>query len=142
MKNNNINESKFDEISVKNDFNWFWDELYDTFDDEVKSPMETIDIDTLDVSRIDDLAMSEDYMGFQDYLDQLSDDCKHEALEYVENNYPEFLKDEEWNVIEPMKWWTINKELVDDLGNKPAFDRNNVKGQLTQNLFDSYKNAA
>ena len=137
-----MKESNFEEVSVKNDFNWFGGDLYDTFDNEFESPIEDVEYATFDTAKIDELATDEDYMWFQDYLDQLNDDDKHEALEYVENNYPEFLKDEEWNLIEPMKWWSTNKELVDDLGNKPDFDKNIVKDELTKNLFDSYKNAA
>lgn len=142
MKNTEMNESKFDEVSIRNEFNWFRDDLYDTFDDEFESPIENIDITALDTDKIDELVKDEDYMWYQDYLDKLSDDCKHEALDYVKNNYPEFLKDEEWNIVEPMKWWSVNKELAHDLDNKPAFDRNNVKAELTQNLIESYKNAA
>lgn len=137
-----MKESKIEEVSVKNDFNWFGGDLYDTFDNEFESPIEDVEYATFDTAKIDELATDEDYMWFQDYLDQLNDDDKHEALEYVENNYPEFLKDEEWNLIEPMKWWSTNKELADDLGTKPDFDKNIVKDELTRNLFDSYKNAA
>ena len=137
-----MKESNFEEVSVKNDFNWFGGDLYDTFDNEFESPIEDVEYATFDTAKIDELVEDEDYMWFQDYLDHLSDENKHEALEYVKNNYPEFLKDEEWNLIEPMKWWSTNKELVDDLGNKPDFDKNIVKDELTKNLFDSYKNAA
>ena len=142
MKNIGMNESKFDEVSIRNEFDWFGDDLYDTFDDEFDSPIENVDITVLDTDKIDELVKDEDYMWYQDYLDQLDDTCKHDASEYVKNNYPEFLKDEEWNLVEPMKWWITNKELADDLKNKPTFDRNNIKDELSQNLLDSYKNAA
>ena len=132
-----MNESKFEEVSVKNDFNWF-----EGFDDKFESPIEDIKYATFDTAKIDELATIEDYMEFQHYLDQLRDEDKHKALEYVENNYPEFLKDEEWNLIEPMKWWSTNKELAYDLGNKPDFDKNTIKAELTKNLLKAYKNAA
>lgn len=138
MTDNELNESKFEEVSVKNDFNWFEGDLYDTFE----SPIEDIKYATFDTAKIDELATIEDYMEFQHYLDQLRDEDKHKALEYVENNYPEFLKDEEWNLIEPMKWWSTNKELADDLENKPDFDKNIIKDELTKNLLKAYKNAA
>lgn len=142
MKKNEMKESKFDEISVKNGFNWFWDDSYDTFDDEFESPIEDVEYATFDTAKIDELVTDEDYMWFWDYLKQLSDDDRHEALEYVKNNHLEFLNDEEWNLFEPMKWWSINKKLADDLKSKPTFDRSNIKNELSQNLFDSYKNAA
>ena len=138
MKNNKINESPFEEITVKNDFNWFGGYISEAFDNKFESPIENVEYATFDTDKIDELVTDEDYMWFQDYLDHLSHDNQHEALEYIKNNYPEFLKDEEWNLVEPMKWWSTNKELVDDLENKSAFNRNNVKVQLTQNLFDSY----
>jgi hypothetical protein len=83
-------------------------------------------------------------MWFQDYLDTLDDEKKHEALEYVENNYPEFMEDEEWNVFEPMKWNTnAEKNLVDNFDKKVSFEkRDSIKNELWDALLESYKNAA
>ena len=88
MKNNINQESPIETISVKNDFEWFGYEgdSYEDFD-SLESPIENVDIQKLDLEEIDKFVDNGDYMGFQDYLDALDDDQKHEALEYVENNY-------------------------------------------------------
>lgn len=144
MKNNINQESPIETISVKNDFEWFgyeWDS-YEDFD-SLESPIENVDIQKLDLEEIDKFVDNGDYMGFQDYLDALDDDQKHEALEYVENNYPEFMEDEEWNLFEPMKWNTsTEKNLADNLENKTSFEKRNIQSELWDALLESYKNAA
>lgn len=144
MKNNINQESPIETISVKNDFEWFgyeWDS-YEDFD-SLESPIENVDIQKLDLEEIDKFVDNGDYMGFQDYLDALDDDQKHEALEYVENNYPEFMEDEEWNLFEPMKWNTsTEKNLADNLENKTSFEKRNIQSELWDALLESYRNAA
>lgn len=137
------NESSMDVISWGYDFDGFGDDLYDNFEQE-ESPIESINSEKLDITKIDELVNSEDYMWFQDYLDTLDDEKKHEALEYVENNYPEFMEDEEWNVFEPMKWNTnAEKNLVDNFDKKVSFEkRDSIKNELWDALLESYKNAA
>ena len=82
-------------------------------------------------------------MWLQEYLDELDDEQKIEANEYVQTNFPEFLQDEEWSTFEPMKWNTEkDKELLDNLGKKPHFNRIKIKWELWDALIDSYKNAA
>ena len=144
MKNDINQESPIETISVKNDFEWFgyeWDS-YEDFD-SLESPIENVDIQKLDLEEIDKFVDNGDYMGFQDYLDALDDDQKHEALEYVENNYPEFMEDEEWNLFEPMKWNTsTEKNLADNLENKTSFEKRNIQSELWDALLESYRNAA
>lgn len=144
MKKDINQESPIETISVKNDFEWFgyeWDS-YENFD-SLESPIENVDIQKLDLEEIDKFVDNGDYMGFQDYLDALDDDQKHEALEYVENNYPEFMEDEEWNLFEPMKWNTsTEKNLADNLENKTSFEKRNIQSELWDALLESYRNAA
>jgi len=139
----NLVESPIETISVQNDFDWFgyeWD-IYDNFNSE--SQFENIDVKKLDFAKINAFVSDGDYMWFQDYLDVLDDEKKHEALEYVENNYPEFMEDEEWNLFEPMKWNTsTEKKLADNLDNKPSFDKRDIQDELWDALLESYKNAA
>ena len=97
----------------------------------------------MDLEKIDEFVANWDYMGFQDYLDTLDEDQKHEAMKYVENNYPEFLEDEEWNVIEPMKSNTNTENLVANFDKKVSFDKkDSIKNELWDALLESYKNAA
>ncbi len=65
-------------------------------------------------------------------------------MEYIENNYPEFLEDEDGNLFEPMKWWKVDteKEIMADLNRKPGFDKNDIKLKLWDALLESYKDAA
>jgi len=136
------NESPIDVINSGYDFNWFGDDLYENFVEE-ETPIESMNNEKLDTAKIDELVDLEDYMWFQDYLDTLDDEKKHEALEYVENNYPEFMKDEEWNLFEPMKSNTGTKEnLAKNLDNKPSFDKRDIQDELWDALLESYKNAA
>ena len=136
--------SPIETISVDNDFEWFgyeWD-IYENFDSS-ESPIENVDIQKLDLEKIDEFVANWDYMGFQDYLDTLDEDQKHEAMKYVENNYPEFLEDEEWNVIEPMKSNTNTENLVANFDKKVSFDKkDSIKNELWDALLESYKNAA
>lgn len=136
------NESPIDVINSGYDFDWFGDDLYDNFLEE-ETPIESMNNEKLDTAKIDELVDLEDYMWFQDYLDKFDDEKKHEALEYVENNYPEFMKDEEWNLFEPMKSNTGTKEnLAENLNNKPSFDKRDIQDELWDALLESYKNAA
>ncbi len=141
---NTQKEPQMDVISVKNDFGGFGyeDDIFENFETQ-ESPIETINGQKLDKKIIDEFVNNLDYMWIQEYLDSVDDDLKHEILEYIENNYPEFFEDEEWNLLEPMKWWKINtdKEIVDNFNKKSDFDKNIVKSELTATL-DSYKNAA
>jgi hypothetical protein len=144
MKKNINKESPIETISVKNDFEWFgyeWD-IYENFDSS-ESLIENVDIQKLDTTKIDKLVESEDYMWLQDYLDNIEEDQKLEANEYIQSNFPEFLQDEEWNTFEPMKWNTLkDKELIENLDKKPHFNRNKIKDELWDALVESYKNAA
>jgi len=144
MKNNVNEESFMENITIDNDFKWFgyeWD-VYENFDGS-ESKFENMNVQKLDFEKIDEFVNNEDYMWFQDYLDTLDDEKKHEALEYVENNYLEFMEDEEWNLFEPMKWNTsIEKKLVDNLDNRPSFDKRDIQSELWDALLESYKNAA
>jgi hypothetical protein len=75
-------------------------------------------------------------------LDELDEDQRIEANEYIQSNFPEFLQDEEWNTFEPMKWNTTkDKELLDNLQKKTHFNRTTIKDELWDTL-ESYKNAA
>lgn len=139
MKNDVNKESPIETISVKNDFDGFNydDEIYENFE----SPEYTIQ--KFDTDKIDAFVDNLDYMWFQEYLDELEDEDKNQAQEYVENNYPEFMEDEEWNLFEPMKWNTnSNKEIFDNFGTKHSFDKRNIQWELWDALIESYKNAA
>ena len=143
LDENKMNESKIDVINSGYDFEWFGDDLYGNFVDSEESPLETINIWKFDSNKIDELVESEDYMWLQEYLDELVDEQKMEANEYVQTNFPKFLQDEEWSTFEPMKWNTIkDKELLDNLDKKPHFNRIKIKWELWDALIDSYKNAA
>ena len=143
MKNLEMNESKIDVVNWGYDFDWFGDDLYDNFVDD-ESPIESLSGWKLDTAKIDELVKNEDYMWFGDYLDELDGDQKIQAQEYVQNNFPEFLQDDEWNTFEPMKWWNISKdkEIFDNLDKKTHFNRNIIKDELWDALVESYKNAA
>lgn len=140
MKNDVNKESPIETISVKNDFDGFNydDEIYENFDSS-ENTVQKLDTDKIDVF-VDNL----DYMWFQEYLDELEDEDKNQALEYIENNYPEFMEDEEWATFEPMKWGKFNteKEIAKDFSKKPNFDKVNIKSDLWETLLNSYKNAA
>lgn len=136
------NESPIDVINSGYDFEWFWDDLYENFEWE-ESPIESVNNEKLDTDKIYELVSSEDYMWLQDYLDELDEEKKAQAQEYIQNNFPEFLEDEEWNTFEPMKWNTTkDKELLDNFEKKSHFDRNTIKNELWDALVESYKNAA
>lgn len=136
------NESPIDVINSGYDFEWFWDDLYENFEWE-ESPIESVNNEKLDTDKIYELVSSEDYMWLQDYLDELDEEKKAQAQEYIQNNFPEFLEDEEWNTFEPMKWNTTkDKELFDNFEKKSHFDRNTIKNELWDALVESYKNAA
>lgn len=138
-----MNESPMEVVNWGYDFEWFGDDLYDGFVDGEESPMETNNIGKFDSTKIDALVEAEDYMWLQEYLNELDDDKKLQAKEYIQTNFPEFLQDEEWSTFEPMKWNTIkDKELFDNLDKKPYFNRRKTKDELWDALINSYKNAA
>ena len=136
-------ESTFSRVDVPNEFEWF-DGYNDNFENEYESPIESVSETKMDTVEIDELVKMEDYMWLQNYLDNLNEDQKVEAEEYVKNNYPEFLEDEEGNTFEPMKWWKfgVEKEIFNDFNKKPNFDKRNIKSGLWETLLESYKNAA
>ena len=137
-----MNESEFDVITRGHDFNWFGGDSYDDFVQEDESLIESVNNEKLDTDKINTLVEEEDYMWLQEYLDELDDDQKIEANEYIQSNFPEFLQDEEWNTFEPMKWNTTkDKELLDNLQKKTHFNRTTIKDELWDTL-ESYKNAA
>lgn len=142
-KNNELNkESPIELVNWGYDFEWFWDDLYENFEWE-ESIIESVNNEKLDTDKIYELVSSEDYMWLQDYLDELDEEKKAQAQEYIQNNFPEFLEDEEWNTFEPMKWNTTkDKELLDNFEKKSHFDRNTIKNELWDALVESYKNAA
>ncbi len=138
-----MNESKIDVVNSGYDFEWFGDDLYDDFVNSEESQMEPVNIENFDFTKIDTIVKSGDYLWLKDYLDELNDDQKVEANEYIHANFPEFLQDEEWSVFEPMKWNTgRDKELFDNLDNKTHINRINIKDELWKALVNSYKNAA
>lgn len=140
MKNDINKESPIETISVKNDFEGFNydDEIYENFESKENT------VQKFDTEKIDSFVENSDYMWFQEYLDELEEDDKNEALQYVENNYPEFLEDEEWNIFEPMKWWKTgaDKEILKDFNKKSNFDKTATKSDLWETLLNSYKDAA
>lgn len=138
MENDINRESPIDLITVENDFDGFdYDDIYENF--EATESIKKI----LEIDKIKDFMDKMDYMWFQEYLDELEDEDKIEALEYVKNNFPEFMEDEEWNTFEPMKWNTIkDKELSNNLNNKSYFKRSKIKEELWDALVNSYKDAA
>ena len=142
MKNNVNEESFMENITIDNDFKWFgyeWD-VYENFDG---SEFENMNVQKLDFEKIDEFVENLDYMWFDDYLDKLENDDKNKSLEYIKDNHSEFLKDEEWNLREPMKWNTnSNKEIFDNFGTKFSFDKRNIQWKLWDALLESYKNAA
>lgn len=143
LNENEMNESKIDVVNSGYDFEWFGDDLYDNFVNSDESQLEAVNVWKFDSNKIDELVEAEDYMWLQEYLDELDDEQKIEANEYVQTNFPEFLQDEEWSTFEPMKWNTIkDKELLDNLDKKPHFNRGKIKWELWDALIDSYKNAA
>ena len=144
MKNNVNEESLMENITVDNDFegfNYDEDEAENNYDN-----FETMEntIQVLDTKKIDAFVDKMDYMWFQEYLDWLEENDKNEALEYVKNNYSEFMEDEEWNIFEPMKWWKFDtdKEIARDFNKKSNFDKTTIKSDLWETLLNSYKNAA
>jgi len=143
LNENEMNESKIDVVNSGYDFEWFGDDLYDNFVNSDESQLEAVNVWKFDSNKIDELVEAEDYMWLQEYLDELDDEQKIEANEYVQTNFPEFLQDEEWSTFEPMKWNTVkDKELLDNLDKKPHFNRIKIKWELWDALIDSYKNAA
>lgn len=144
LNKNEMNESKIDVVNSGYDFEWFGDNLYDNFVNSDESLLEAVNVWKFDSNKIDELVEAEDYMWFQEYLDKLGDADKNEAMEYIENNYPEFLEDEDGNLFEPMKWWKVDteKEIMADLNRKPGFDKNDIKLKLWDALLESYKDAA
>ena len=115
---NDIKESPIDLLTVENDFEGF------DYDDDICEKFEATESikRILEIDKINDFMDNMDYMWFQEYLDELEDEDKIEALEYVKNNFPEFMEDEEWNTFEPLKWNTIqDKELSNNLNNKSYF---------------------
>lgn len=139
MENDINNESPIDLLTVENDFEWF------DYDDDICENFEATESikKVLEIDKINDFTDNMDYMWFQEYLDELEDEDKIEALEYVKNNFPEFMEDEEWNLFEPMKWNTsIEKDSKNQSSNKVSFDKRDIQNELGDALLESYKNAA
>ena len=139
MENDINNESPIDLITVENDFDGF------DYDDDICENFEATESikKVLEIDKINDFMDNMDYMWFQEYLDELEDEDKIEALEYVKNNFPEFMEDEEWNLFEPMKWNTsIEKDSKNQSSNKVSFDKRDIQNELGDALLESYKNAA
>lgn len=139
MENDINNESPIDLITVENDFDGF------DYDDDICENFEATETikEILDIEKINDFVNNMDYMWFQEYLDELEDEDKIKALEYVKNNFPEFMEDEEWNLFEPMKWNTsIEKDSKNQSSNKVSFDKRDIQNELGDALLESYKNAA
>ena len=140
MENDINNESPIDLVTVENDFDGF------DYDDDICENFEATETikEILDIEKINDFVNNMDYMWFQEYLDELEDEDKIEALEYVKNNFPEFMEDEDGIVFEPMKWWKFDadKEITRDFNKKSSFDKTNIKTDLWETLLNSYRNVA